>query len=58
MIKRCPKDWCCQCNLGLFKYGAFHMAPGILDTDGACLSKRWKNILDHELAGLIEKALN
>lgn len=33
------------------------MAPGLLDTDEGCLSKRGKNILAHGLAGLIERVL-
>lgn len=53
----CPKNRC-QCNLGFFKYEAFYMALGLLDTDGALFSKRGENILSHELAGMIERALN
>jgi len=34
------------------------MAMGLLATDGVQLSQRGKRILAHELAGLIEKALN
>lgn len=33
------------------------MAPGLLDTDGTCLSKSGENILAHELAGLTGKGL-
>lgn len=33
------------------------MAPDLPDTDGACFSRRGKNILAHVLAGLIERVL-
>jgi len=35
-----------------------YTAPGLLATSGAQLSQRGKRILGHELAGLIERALN
>ena len=34
------------------------MARGLLVTDGVQHSQRRKQILDHELVGLIERALN
>jgi len=35
-----------------------YTAPGLLATSGTQLSQRGKRILGHELAGLIERALN
>ena len=35
-----------------------YTALGLMATDGVQLSQRGTRILDHELAGLIERALN
>jgi len=39
-------------------HGEVYTAPGLLVTGGTQLSQRGKRILGHELAGLIERALN
>jgi len=45
-------------NFGFFDHGELYTAPGLLVTGGTQLSQRGKRILGHELAGLIERALN
>jgi len=52
------RDWCHQSNFGFFDHGEVYTAPGLLATGGTRLSQRGKRILGHELAGLIERALN
>ena len=52
------RDWCHQSNFGFFNHGEVYTAPGLLVTGGTQLSQRGKRILGHELAGLIERALN
>jgi len=51
-------DCCHRSNFGFFGHGEVYTAPGLLATGGTQLSQRGKIILDHELAGLIERALN
>jgi len=59
---------CCSVKLPLSRptgfclflsiHGEVYTAPGLLATSGTQLSQRGKRILGHELAGLIERALN
>jgi len=58
LINRWLRDWCCWWNSGFFDHGEVYMTPGLLATDGVQLSRRGKRILAHEVAGLIERALN
>jgi len=58
LIDRWLRDWCRQRNLGFFDHGEVYIALGLLVTGGVQLSQRGKRILAHELAGLIERALN
>jgi len=58
LINSWLRDWCRQWNFGFCDHGEVYMAPGLLATDGVQLSQRGKRILAHELAGLIERALN
>jgi len=58
LINRWLRDWCHRWNFGFFDHGEVYMAPGLLATDRVQLSQRRKRILTHELAGLIERALN
>jgi len=51
-------NMCHQSNFGFFDHGKVYTAPGLLATGGTQLSQRGKSILGHELAGLIERALN
>jgi len=44
--------------LFFFDHGEFYMDPDLLATNGIQLSQRGKRILAHELAGLIERALD
>ena len=57
LVHRWLRDWCHQSNFGFFDHGEVYTAPGLLATDGVQLSQRGKNILAHELEGLIKKAL-
>jgi len=58
LVNRWLRDWCHWSNFGFFDHGEVYTAPGLLVTDGVQLSQRGKRILGHELAGLIERALN
>jgi len=58
LINRWLRDWCHQSDLGFFGHGEVYTAPGLLATEGVQPSQRGKGILGHELAGLIERALN
>jgi len=58
LINKWLRDWCRRSNFGFFDHGEVYTAPGLLATDGVQLSQRGKRILGHELAGLIERALN
>jgi len=58
LVNRWLRDWCHRSNFGFFDHGEVYTAPGLLATSGAQLSQRGKRILGHELAGLIERALN
>ena len=58
LINTWLRDWCRWWNFGFFYHGEVYMALGLLVTDGVQLSQRGKKILGHELAGLIERALN
>jgi len=58
LINRWLGNRCRRWNYGFFDHGEVYMAPGPLATDGGQLSQSGKRILAHELAGLIEKALN
>lgn len=49
--------------LGYFNHGIFRswgnfLAPGVLESDGLHLSSKGRRIVAHELAGLIERAVN
>jgi len=58
LVNRWLRDWCHQLNFDFFDHGEVYTAPGLLVTDGVQRSQRGKRILDHKLAGLIERALN
>jgi len=58
LINRWLRDWCHRWNFGFFDHGKVYTAPGLLATDGVQLSQREKRILAHEMAGLVERALN
>jgi len=58
LANRWLRDWCHWSNFGFFDHGEVHTAPGLLATGRSQLSQRGKRILGHELAGLIERALN
>jgi len=58
VVNRWLRDWCHRLNFSFFDHGEVYTAPGLLATDGVQLSQRGKRILGHELAGLIERALN
>jgi len=58
LINKWLRDWCHRWNFVFFDHGEVYTAPGLLVTDGLQLSQRGKRILAHELAGLIERALN
>jgi len=49
---------CHRSNFGFFDHGEVYTALGLLATGGSQLSQRGNRILGHELAGLIERALN
>ena len=51
-------NWFNQQNFGFVDHGKVYATPGLLAPDGMCLSQRGKRIFAHELAGLIDKALN
>lgn len=56
MINMFLKDY--QWNFGFFQPWGVYKTPSLLKTDGFHLSKRGKRTLDHELAGLFERAFN
>jgi len=58
LVNRWLRDWCHRSNFGFFDHREVYKAPGLLATGGVQLSQRGKRILGHELAGLIERALN
>jgi len=58
LVNKWLRDWCHQPNFGFFDHGEAYTAPGLLATGRVQLSKRGKRILGHELARLIERALN
>jgi len=58
LVNRWLRDWCHRSNFGFFDHREVYTAPGLLATGGSQLSQRGKKILGHELAGLIERALN
>ena len=58
LVKWWLRDWCHLWNFGSFDHGEVYMAPDLLATDGVQPSQRGKRIRVHELAGLIERALN
>jgi len=58
LINRWLRDWCHQSNFGFFDHGEVYTALGLLATDEVQLSQRVKRILGHELARLIQRALN
>lgn len=58
IINKGLKAWCHRQNFGFFDHGAIFTAPGLLEPDRLHLSVKGKRILAHELAELIERALN
>ena len=50
--------WCHHQNFGFFDNGMVYTAPGLLASDGIHLSPRGKRVFAHDLAGLIDGALN
>jgi len=58
LVSRWLRDWCHRWNFGFFDPGEVYTSQGLLATDRVQLSRRGKRILAHELAGLIERALN
>ncbi|XP_053823847.1 uncharacterized protein LOC128801764 isoform X1 [Vidua chalybeata] len=57
-INKWLKGWCYRQNFGFFDHGATFMAPALLESDGIHLSVKGRRFLAHELADLIERALN
>ena len=54
-------EHCLEKEAGVYQeteLGEVYTTPGLLATGGTQLSQRGKRILGHELAGLIERALN
>jgi len=58
LVNRWLRDWCHWSNFGFFGHREMYTGPGLLVTGRVQLSQRRKRILGHELAGLIERALN
>jgi len=58
LVNRWHRDSCHQSNFDFFDHGEVYTAPGLLVTGGVQPSQRGKRVLGHELAGLIERALN
>ncbi|KFW72624.1 hypothetical protein AS28_04863, partial [Pygoscelis adeliae] len=58
LINTWLRGWCRRRNFGFLDHGEVYTAPGLLATDGVQLSRRGKRVIAHELAGLIERALN
>jgi len=58
LINSWLRDWCLRWNFCFFDHEEVYVAPGLLETEGVQLSQRGNRILIHELAGLIERALN
>ena len=52
------RGWCHLQNFGFFDNRMAYTAPGLLALDGIHLSQRGKRVFAHELAGLIDRALN
>ena len=50
--------WCHSHNFGFFDNGMIYTAPGLLALDWIHLSQRGKTVFAHELARLIDRALN
>lgn len=58
IINKWLKGWCHQQNFGFFDHGETFTASSLLEPDGVHLSVKGKRVLGHELADLIERALN
>jgi len=58
LINRWLRDWCRLWNFDFLDRGEVYTALGLLATGRVQLSQRGKKILGHELAGVIERALN
>jgi len=58
LLNRWLRDWCHRSNFGFFDHGEVYTALGLLAKGVTQLSQRGRRILGHELAGLIERALN
>ena len=52
------QDWCYCQGFGFFNHGLVYRMPDLLASDGMHLSQSRKRILEQELAGLIDRALN
>ena len=52
------KAWCAWQGFGFFDLGSIYMRPGLLATNRNSLFHRWKGVLQWELAGFIDRALN
>ncbi|KAK4816534.1 hypothetical protein QYF61_017735 [Mycteria americana] len=57
-INTCLCGWCHHHKFGFFNNGMVYTAPGLLVSDGIHLYQRGKRVFAHELAGLIDRALN
>ncbi|KAK4826157.1 hypothetical protein QYF61_005730 [Mycteria americana] len=52
------RGWCHCHNSGFFNNGMVYRAPGLLASNGIHLSQSGERVFAHELAGLIDRALN
>ncbi|RMC05489.1 hypothetical protein DUI87_18682 [Hirundo rustica rustica] len=57
-INKWLKGWCHRQNFGFFDHGEMFTAPALLEPNGIHLSVKGKRFLAHELAELVERALN
>ncbi|RMC20428.1 hypothetical protein DUI87_01280 [Hirundo rustica rustica] len=57
-INKWLKGWCHRQNFGFFDHGEIFTAPALLEPNGIHLSVKGKRFLAHELAELVERALN
>lgn len=58
IINKWLKGWCHWQNFGFFDHGEAFKASALLEPDGVHLSVKGKRFLAHELADLVERALN
>ncbi|RMC20193.1 hypothetical protein DUI87_01039 [Hirundo rustica rustica] len=58
IINKWLKGWCHRQNFGFFDHGEIFTTPALLEPNGIHLSVKGKRFLTHELAELVERALN